>query len=234
MKLNESGQWLVTGCFILVSLIIGLVLPSIISAPILLLLSILSSLFFNWLKPDIGFLKSVLIVICFSAGLVFGLKLAKITDGLFYIIIFSVPILTLFILHLFSYCLAVFSDSNKWDKIGGGNYLLQDLGRPAIFFIPTKKLDFLIGSKTVRDEIQEFLIENFGGYTHYEMKSFGCWRDGSKIISDQCVVYEVSFIGKDKIPILLEKLAVLSQAIEENCIYVKTGQYAALVSPPKF
>lgn len=124
--------------------------------------------------------------------------------------------------------------SNKWAEFASSpSYRLVDLGRPAVFLIPVRKLkmDALPQPDTVEEELRKFLLANFGAYTVTYVPSFGCWRDGERIIYDECVQYEVSFAGKEHIPLLLGKLARVALITGEKCIYVKSGQYSALVYP---
>lgn len=119
----------------------------------------------------------------------------------------------------------------KWEEFEKGtHYRIVDLGRPAIFFIPAKKLGKKIGKKTIRKESHEFLVRNFSAYTTSKVPSIGFYRGtGKKFVSDACVIYEVSFLGKHQIPLLLEKLAWIAETTGEECIYLKTGQYTCLV-----
>src|SRR5437868_3737021 len=97
---------------------------------------------------------------------------------------------------------------SKWDEFKNRDYDLEDLGRPAVFLIPTAKLNQTAGHKTFREQLHEFLIAEFGAYTASEIPNFGFWKDSqTATISDQCSSYEVSFMGKDNIPKLLKKLA---------------------------
>lgn len=120
----------------------------------------------------------------------------------------------------------------KWKFLGGENYTIEDLGRPAIFFLPTKKLKQRMGNATVEENLHRFLIEHFGAYTSSTIPSFGFWKNMEEAtISDECREYEVSFLGKERIPVLLKKLAEIAKIIEEKCIYVKAGQYSGLIYP---
>lgn len=123
---------------------------------------------------------------------------------------------------------------SKWKEFEKSKcYKIVDLGRPAIFKIPTKKLK----KKNQRGEIlkeslEKFLAGTFGAYSLSPIPGyFGVWVDGERVIYDICTEYEVSFLGKEKIPALLEKLAKTSKDIGEVCIYFKAGQYACLVYP---
>lgn len=117
----------------------------------------------------------------------------------------------------------------KWGRFSSRHYALLDLGRPAVFLIPKKKLKI-----NIRQMLHMFLIKNFGAYTSSTIPGFGFWKDTDKAtISDECVEYEVSFLGKERIPTLIKKLAEIASLIDEECIYLKTGQYACLIYPKK-
>lgn len=124
--------------------------------------------------------------------------------------------------------------ASKWTSLRGEGYLLEDLGRPAVFLLPIKKLHFPMGETTVEEELHQFLIKNYGSYTTSTVPSFGFWKDLKRAtILDECRIYEVSILGRKKVPPLLRKLADIAIAMQEECIYVKAGQYAALVYPKK-
>lgn len=124
---------------------------------------------------------------------------------------------------------------SKWREFTGKGYILEDLGRPAIFLLPIKKLcQKLECGTTVEVDLHRFLIQNFGAYTSATIPSFGFWKTiDHAIISDECREYEVSFFGKAKIPILIKKLAEIAGFIKEECIYLKAGQYTCLVYSQK-
>ena len=122
---------------------------------------------------------------------------------------------------------------NKWVEFRDKSFKIVNLGRPAVFFIPLKKLKGGRGIR-IRQDLHLFLITQFGAYSASLVPSFGFWRDASKAtITDKCIVFEVSFDGKEKIPVLVKKLAELALGIKEDCIYLKTGQYSCLVYPNK-
>lgn len=122
---------------------------------------------------------------------------------------------------------------SKWAEFAeNGNYRLVDLGRPAVFLVPEKKLKLKIGGKSIERHLQSFLSENFGAFTSSAMSNFGVWVNDEQVVSrDRCRVYEVSFLGKDKMSLLLKKLAEIAAAIKEECIYFKAGQYSCLIYP---
>jgi len=122
---------------------------------------------------------------------------------------------------------------NKWLGLEGDTYRIENLGRPGIFLLPSHKLRQEMEGTTVEDHLHNFLIENFGAFTTTMVPYFGFWHStGNKRIDyDECRQYEVSFDGKKLIPVLLAKLAEIARVIDEECIYVKAGQYSALIYP---
>jgi len=126
------------------------------------------------------------------------------------------------------------TQTDKWRRFRSRNYTLKDLGRPAIFLLPTGKLRIKIGNLSVGEHLHRFLIKNFGAYTSSTIPSFGFWKSTKEAaIQDECREYEVSFLGKEKIPVLIDKLAEIALVIGEECIYLKAGQYACLIYPRK-
>lgn len=123
---------------------------------------------------------------------------------------------------------------SKWKEFEkSAQYKIVDLGRPAIFKIPTRKLKRKNPSgETLKENLQKFLTDTFGAYSLSPVSGhFGVWVSGEMVIYDICTEYEISFLGKEKIPALMEKLAMIAKDIGEACIYFKAGQYACLVCP---
>ena len=122
---------------------------------------------------------------------------------------------------------------STWAKFAKDpNYKLVDLGRPAIFLIPEKKLRIKIGGQTIETILHNFLSEKFGAFTSSIVANFGIWVNDKNVVhKDRCRIYEVSFEGKGRIPILLRKLAEMARLTDEECIYLKAGQYSCLVYP---
>src|SRR3989344_7728656 len=119
---------------------------------------------------------------------------------------------------------------NKWRGLDGPDFSFIDLGRPAAFLIPEEKLGITIDGKTVQEVIEASLIERIGAFTRSEVPSFGAWVNGHNIvIHDKCRLYEVSYRGKEKITLLASKLAEVARLADEEYIYFKAGQYAALI-----
>lgn len=121
----------------------------------------------------------------------------------------------------------------KWKRFAKKDYRLVDLGRPAIFLLPARKLQKKLGKSTVEKHLRHFLMKNFSAFTTSLIPAAGFWKaDGSRIFYDKCQQYEVSFVGKERIPKLLKELARIAAVIDEECIYFKAGQYSCLVYPP--
>ena len=121
---------------------------------------------------------------------------------------------------------------NKWEGLSGEGYRIEDLGRPAVFLLPSHKLRMLLGRSTIEEDLHNFLSENFSAFTTTTVPYFGFWRNsGEKLVYDECRLYEVSFVGKKRLPGLMRKLAEIASAIEEECVYFKAGQYACLIYP---
>ena len=123
---------------------------------------------------------------------------------------------------------------SKWIGLDNGNFTFVDLGRPAVFLLPLDKLlsGVIMDFVDLESALHSFLLENFGTFTYFTMPSFGVWKNGKQVICyDACRMYEVSFSGKEKITFLGERLAKIAVAINEDCIYFKAGQYAALIYP---
>ncbi len=123
---------------------------------------------------------------------------------------------------------------SKWAKlVDERSYRLVDLGRPANFLLPSHKLRTKAKGSTIENDLHEFLVRHFGAFNTSTLPTAGFWRsDGKQVVYDECRQYEVSFLGKEKIPLLLKKLAKIAEAISEDCIYFKAGQYTCLVFPP--
>ncbi|MEA3249383.1 MAG: hypothetical protein U9Q03_03435 [Patescibacteria group bacterium] len=122
---------------------------------------------------------------------------------------------------------------NKWAGLDcGPGYRIEDLGRPAVFCLPEDKLTWRIEGRSINDMLVEFLAAEFGGFSCDTRQQFGVWRDGREIVHyDTCIVFEVSFVGKERIPKLASILGLIAKGIGEKCIYFKAGQYSALIWP---
>ncbi len=105
---------------------------------------------------------------------------------------------------------------------------VESLGRPAVFFVPTIKIE---GTDTEK-ELEAHLVMHYGGYTKASGVFHGCWWNVDlTIISDMHVQYTVAFWGKEKVQPFLDYLGELATKLGEDCIYVETGEDAWLVFP---
>ena len=105
-------------------------------------------------------------------------------------------------------------------------YKKESLGRPAKFLLPANK----ILDPKIREKIRNFLLENFGGYTETSSGVFiGCWKNKENISYDAHVEFRISFLGKERIPVLEQFLAKLARELDEECIYLETGEDAWLI-----
>ena len=115
------------------------------------------------------------------------------------------------------------------------NLDIVDLGRPAVFLLPFGKArSCMIGKLTVSADICQFLLDKFGAFTVTELPYVGLWRNNEKdLICDRCLKYEVSFVGPERIPVLMERLARIAGHIGEDCIYFKAGEDTCLIMAKK-
>lgn len=120
---------------------------------------------------------------------------------------------------------------NPWEQFKGAEYRLENLGRPAVFLIPSKKLGIKDRKKTVEERLNTFLQEEFGAFTISTAPYFGAWHDGKMISHDECRSYEVSYVGTKRTKRLIRLLARIARIIEEECIYFKAGEDTCLIYP---
>lgn len=111
----------------------------------------------------------------------------------------------------------------------GKNYRLQDLGRMAVFYIPSAKAR----EKDYDKKIRNFLLEEFGACTATLGNFCGWWKSdkNEKIHYDESIEFKTAFVGKERIPILASFLAKAAKDLGEECIYLETGEDAWLIYP---
>jgi len=101
----------------------------------------------------------------------------------------------------------------------------ESLGRMAVFLLPLKKLD-----KSIERRVEQFLLNEYGGFTARPIDSTGWWKGAhGELHYDVHREYKASFIGKERIAKLDQFLAELARDMDEECIYVETGEDAWLV-----
>lgn len=122
---------------------------------------------------------------------------------------------------------------DPWEGLEGPSYRIENLGRPAVFLIPSHKLRTPMASgKTAEEDLHAFLSERFGAFTTNPVSETGFWRNAQqRLVYDECRRYKVSFVGKERIPELFAKLSEICAAIDEDCLYVEAGQYSGLLYP---
>ena len=114
--------------------------------------------------------------------------------------------------------------------------ILVPLGRIAVFYVPTDKMDdpqFGRDGLTPTELFDRFFLEKFGGLTHEESSIRGEWtsEDGQKVFSDRHQRYEVSFSGKKKGIEFLKFLSEMCGRLKEESIYLTMGTRAWLIKP---
>ena len=103
-------------------------------------------------------------------------------------------------------------------------YCEKYLGKPAVFSIPSSKLE------SVGYEIHNFLRGNYGLAWSQTPNVEGFWMGKSE---GNYTKFEISFVGKERIPTLKRVLAQIAEKIGEECIYLLTGADSWYVYPPK-
>ena len=118
-------------------------------------------------------------------------------------------------------------NDNPWRGFDDPDYELVDIGRPAVFLVPNRVL-----TGEVRGLLEQFLKETYGGFQRPTCLVSGVYTSNAgDTVLDDCVQYEVSFKGKERIPELARMLANVARLTGEECIYLKAGQYASLLRP---
>lgn len=101
---------------------------------------------------------------------------------------------------------------------------VESLGRMAIFYLPIKKLD-----KKISNEIEIYLLDKFGGFTHEKSEIKGRWKSSNKVFEDFHERYEVSFAGKENVLEFVDFLSNLCEKLNEDSIYLTMGEHSWLV-----
>ena len=114
-------------------------------------------------------------------------------------------------------------------------YEKESLGTMVVFLLPSVPLKKRSSAgPTVEDRLHDFLLENFKGYTATMANVFGYWINQSgKEFYGEHVEYKVSLLDPTRIPVLEEYLVDLAQEIEEDSIYVASGEKSWLLYPIK-
>jgi hypothetical protein len=120
----------------------------------------------------------------------------------------------------------------KWDEFASERYIIQDLGRVMPFLIPSCKLKRPFAGSTIEETLHRFIKKHVGALTYLSVPYSGEWSgQHEESVYDESRPYFVAFLGKERIPILLEFLAAIAKEIKEECIFVGAGQYSGTVAP---
>jgi len=105
------------------------------------------------------------------------------------------------------------------------------LGEMVVILLPSLKLQAESPrGKTFQQEIHEYLVANFNGYTVAAGGISGYWKEGQ---SRECYgehrEYKVAVSEESKREALGQFLATLAGEMGEGCLYLETGKQAWLV-----
>lgn len=109
----------------------------------------------------------------------------------------------------------------------------QSLGKTVRFLLPSLKLK-QPGRKarTAEEEVHEFLVANFGGYTALAANHFGYWKDeGGRDTYGEHRQFGVALTSEEKLPQLKSFLAEISETLGEECLYVEVAGESLLIYP---
>lgn len=113
----------------------------------------------------------------------------------------------------------------KYDK--------EDLGTRVIFLLPSLKLkERGKAGKTIEDNVREFLLKKFGGYTAAAGNVFGYWKNAAgREFYGEHTEFKVSLKGERRIEILEEFLVKVAVEMGEKSIYLSAGEESWLLYP---
>ena len=113
---------------------------------------------------------------------------------------------------------------------------VSPLGKTASFYVPAAKINdsrYGQGGRRPSELLEEFFVDNFGGFTHEQSQIKGRWvsDNGQMVFTDEHQRYEVSFAGKIKTAEFFAFLSDMCRRLEEGSIYVTYGGDSWLVRP---
>lgn len=109
--------------------------------------------------------------------------------------------------------------------------LRESLGRLGILLLPSLKMKSISPrGKSYEQEVHEFLVTNFSGYTLASGNIAGFWKDshGQQHYGEH-LEYRVGFLSERKIPMLENYIAELAMELGEKSIFWATGEDAWLI-----
>lgn len=111
-----------------------------------------------------------------------------------------------------------------------GKYEKISLGRPAVFYLPSNKINDP-SKESLKQELHNFLLKEFGGYTVERGNIVGYWLGKRGVNYDESVRYTIAFPGKERIPVLERGLIKIAKELGEEAIYIETGEDSWLILP---
>ncbi len=122
--------------------------------------------------------------------------------------------------------------AKRWKRLP----FLVAMGKTANFYVPAAKMNdprYARDGRTAGQLFDEFLIGNFGGFTHEVSQIRGQWvgDNGTKVFTDEHQRYEVAFGDKSKAAEFFRFMAEMCRLLEESSIYVTYGGNSWLVAP---
>ena len=112
------------------------------------------------------------------------------------------------------------------------SFTSETLGCMAVALLPANKVRLASPrGKTFQEEIHEFLITNFTGYTVASGNISGWWKDAEgKELQGQHIEYKVALPNDPAaLGTLQAFLASLAFEMKEECLYLEIGSHASLI-----
>jgi len=109
----------------------------------------------------------------------------------------------------------------------------ESIGRMAVFFLPTHLLGkTLSNEQRCADFVTSFIEQTYGGCTVEGSDHAGFWlNDAGKEFRGLYTKYRVSFRGRDRIAELDNFLAFIGKELNQESIYLETGEDSFLIYP---
>jgi hypothetical protein len=108
------------------------------------------------------------------------------------------------------------------------------LGRIGVFLLPSLKMKSVSPrGKTYDQELHDFLIDHFSGYTVTAGNISGYWKTNGYEQYGEHREYKVAFEDDSKIEVLEKHIADLGAEIGEEMVYCELGNRAVLIHGEK-
>ncbi len=114
-------------------------------------------------------------------------------------------------------------------------YAKENLGKMIVFLLPSLQLKRKSQKgESLEDKLHHFLLQKFNGYTAAAGNIFGYWRNAAgKEFYGEHKEYKVSLLKKNEIRALEDFLSILAFEMEEESIYVSSGEDSWLLYPTR-